>query len=364
MTFALINGRPSIEAQPPRMEPLARLPVFFALEGRCAVVAGETPAAAWKAELLSAAGAEVALFAAEPCEEICALAADPPRGVIVMQRRAWQPSDFAGAAMAIGACESDEEAARFADAARAAGVPVNVIDKPAFCDFAFGAIVNRSPLVIGISTDGAAPAFGQAIRSKFEGLIPRGFAAWAEAARRWRSGLQTSGLAFPERRQFWRTFAALAMRNPERVPEQSDYDRMLADAAAGATPATSGSVVWVNAGPGDPDLLTLRAVRMLQSADIILFDRSVSADILDFARREAKKMLVGNEGDKVSGTLIGLAKAGRRVVRIAGDDVSIEHELVACRKAGVAIEVVHGIGQAPSLSALQSDHQAALRAST
>src|SRR4029079_14913308 len=125
--------------------------------------------------------------------------------------------DMGGAAIAVGACETDDEAARFAQAARAAGNPVNVIDKPAFCDFAFGAIVNRSPLVIGISTDGAAPAFGQAIRSKLEGLIPRGFSAWAEAARRWRSTLQASGLSFDERRHFWRTFAAFAMGNPERA---------------------------------------------------------------------------------------------------------------------------------------------------
>jgi uroporphyrin-III C-methyltransferase/precorrin-2 dehydrogenase/sirohydrochlorin ferrochelatase len=364
MTLALIDSRPSTEAQPPRMEPLARLPVFFALEGRRAVVAGGVSAAAWKAELLSAAGAEVAVFAADPCEEIYALAAGPPGGVIVVHRRIWQAADFAGAAMAVGACESDEEAARFAKAARTAGVPVNVIDKPAFCDFAFGAIVNRSPLVIGISTDGAAPAFGQAIRSKLEGLIPRGFAAWAEAARRWRSALRTSGLSFDARRQFWRTFAAIAMRNPERPPEQTDYDRFLADAATGSTLAAAGSVAWIDAGPGDPDLMTLRAVRTLQSADIILFDPSVSPDILEFARREAKKMLVSNEWDNAGGALIGLAKTGRRVVRIAASDSPIEGELAACRKAGVAIEVVPSVRPVPSLSVLQSDHQAALRAST
>ena len=158
------------------MEPLARLPVFFALEGRRAVVAGGTPAAAWKAELLSAAGAEVEVYAAEPCEELLALAAEPPRGTIFIHRRAWYVDDIRGAAIAVGACDNDDEAVHFAAAARAAGVPVNVIDKPKFCDFAFGAIVNRSPLVIGISTDGAAPVFAQAIRAKLEAMIPRGFA--------------------------------------------------------------------------------------------------------------------------------------------------------------------------------------------
>ena len=95
-----------------------------------------------------------------------------------------------GAAIAVGACENEAQAQRFSDAARAAGVPVNVIDKPKFCDFAFGAIVNRSPMVIGISTDGAAPVFGQAIRGKLEAMIPRGFAQWAEAARRWRADVR------------------------------------------------------------------------------------------------------------------------------------------------------------------------------
>ena len=190
MNVMLANTRTPSETEPPRMEPLARLPVFFALEGRRAVVAGGTPAAAWKAELLSAAGAEVEVYAAEPCEELLALAADPPRGTIFIHRRAWYVDDIRGAAIAVGACDSDDEAVHFAAAARAAGVPVNVIDKPKFCDFAFGAIVNRSPLVIGISTDGAAPVFGQAIRAKLEALIPRGFARWAEAARRWRRQVQ------------------------------------------------------------------------------------------------------------------------------------------------------------------------------
>ncbi len=108
----------------------------------------------------------------------------------------WSAKDLEDAAVAIGAFEDDESAAAFAAAARAAGVPVNVIDKPAFCDFSFGAIVNRSPLVIGISTDGAAPVFAQAIRAKLEALLPKGFADWAAAAARWRSALKLAGLSF------------------------------------------------------------------------------------------------------------------------------------------------------------------------
>ena len=161
-----------------------------------------------------------------------ALASDPPGGAIVLHLRAWTDDDFPGAAMAVGAFAHDDEAARFAAAARAAGVPVNVIDKPAFCDFSFGSIVNRSPLVIGISTDGAAPVFAQAIRAKLEALIPFGFARWAEAARRWREAVKSSGLPFAARRQFWQMFTATALREPDREPQQSDYDRLIAETQA------------------------------------------------------------------------------------------------------------------------------------
>src|SRR5436853_7830890 len=104
----LAKTHPSSEMEPPRMAPLARLPLFFALEGRRAVVAGGTPAAAWKAELLSAAGAGVEVYAWEPCEELLALAAEPPRGSIVIHRRAWTIDDIRGAAVAVGACETDD----------------------------------------------------------------------------------------------------------------------------------------------------------------------------------------------------------------------------------------------------------------
>ena len=117
--------------------------------------------------MLSAAGARVDVYAVEPSDELLQISADPPRGEIVVNRRVWTADDLKGAAVAIGAFENDVDAANLLRA-RAAGVPVNVIDKPAFCDFAFGAIVNRSPLVIGISTDGAAPVFAQAIRAKLE----------------------------------------------------------------------------------------------------------------------------------------------------------------------------------------------------
>src|SRR5271169_487967 len=278
-------SRTPIEIGKGRMGPLSRLPAFFALGGKRAIVAGGGHAAAWKAELLSAAGARVDVFSPEPGDDLHALEANPPAGEVIVHLRSWTPADCAGAAIAVAECADDAEAARFAAAARDAGVPVNVIDRPAYCDFSFGAIVNRSPLVIGISTDGAAPVFGQAIRAKIEALIPNGFARWADAARSWRPRIAALALSFRRRRNFWERFTERAVAAPDREPTEADLDALLVPAPA----PEAGSVVLVGAGPGDPELLTLRAVRALQSADVILFDDLVATDVLDFARREAKK---------------------------------------------------------------------------
>ena len=358
-----------------RMQRLARLPVFYALDGKRAVVAGGSAAAAWKAELLSAAGASVDVFTPDPGAEMADLALDPPHGRIVIHRRDCMPDDLAGAALAIGACEQDETAAHFSKMARAAGVPVNVIDKPDFCDFAFGAIVNRSPLVVGISTDGAAPVFGQAVRAKIEAMLPAGFALWAKAAQAWRTYVQASTLSQSGRRQFWRLFTGFAVANPNHEPAEADLVRLMSEVNALGGKVERGAVTLVGAGPGDPELLTLRAVRALQSADVILFDDLVSPEILDFARREAKKMLVGKSGHRpscrqtdINALMVNLARSGKRVVRLKGGDPMIfgraGEEIAACRKAGIAVDVVPGItaaqGAASSLGVSLS-HRALAR---
>jgi uroporphyrin-III C-methyltransferase/precorrin-2 dehydrogenase/sirohydrochlorin ferrochelatase len=338
------------------MERLSRLPLFFAVDGKRAVLAGGNAQAAWKAELLSAAGAQVDVFAEAPAEELVGLAEAPPRGAVTIHRRAITPDDLTGAVIAVGAFESDGDAARFAAAARAHGVPVNVIDRPVFCDFAFGAIVNRSPLVVGISTDGAAPAFGMAVRAKIEAMIPKGFARWVEAAQQWRTALASTRLSFQGRQQFWRIFSHYAATHPNHEPTRSDFDGFVAE-TTNETDPDNGLVTLVGAGPGDPELLTLRAVRALQAADIILVDDLVAPEILDFARREAKKMLVGKTGhgpsckqEEINALMVTLARAGKRVVRLKGGDPMIfgraTEEIAACRAAGIPVEVVPGISAA------------------
>lgn len=356
-----VSRSPS-ETAPARMQPLSRLPVFFALASKRVVVAGGNPAAAWKVELLAAAGAAVDVFAVEPCEELRAIALDPPSGSVKIFPEAWREADLDGAVLAIGAFDDESEATRFHAAARKAGVPCNVIDKPDFCDFSFGAIVNRSPMVVAVSTDGAAPVFAQAIRSRIEAMLPAGFAAWAAAARNWREAVKRSGLPFSGRRLFWQNFTRNAVQDPNSAPTNADYERLLQETRAEVPAAERGSVTLVGAGPGDPELLTLRAVRALQSADVILFDDLVSAEVLDFARREARRMLVGKKGhgpscrqSDVNALMVGLATSGRRVVRLKGGDPMIfgraQEEIEACQHAGIAVEIVPGITAAQGAAA-------------
>jgi uroporphyrin-III C-methyltransferase / precorrin-2 dehydrogenase / sirohydrochlorin ferrochelatase len=326
------------------------------------LLAGGSAAAAWKAELLAATGAHLIICAEEIAPEMQGVIADPPAGTICVHHRRWHPDDMAGLAMAIGAIEDDEEGQAFARAARAAGVPVNVVDRPHLCDFAFGGIVNRSPLVIGISTDGAAPVFGQAVRAKIEAMLPRGLSGWAMAAKAWRPAVQQLGLSLQHRIRFWRRFTDLAMAEPERAPCPVEREVLLALSRTEAALPETGSVALVGAGPGDPELLTLKAVRVLQSADVILYDDLVSREVLEFARREARTMLVGKTGhgpsckqDEINRLMVSLATQGKRVVRLKSGDPMIfgraGEEIAACLAAGIGVEIVPGISASQGAAA-------------
>jgi uroporphyrin-III C-methyltransferase / precorrin-2 dehydrogenase / sirohydrochlorin ferrochelatase len=326
---------------------LARLPIFVALEGKRAVVAGGTAAAAWKTELLSAAGAEVHVYAPERSQELLDVAARPPRGRVTIHDRDLRVADLKGAALAVAACEDDLAAAEFAAMARAAHVPLNVIDRPAFCDFSFGAIVNRSPLVVGISTDGAAPVFAQMVRAKLEAMIPLGFARWAEAARRWRPRLQALGLPPFVRRRFWETFAREAAARPDGTPTPKDLDAWLVQARSDEV---HGALAFVGVPSDDPEMLTLRAVRALHLADVILFDAGVPASVLDFARREARKLMIGHSDGSAPGEIdeltIRLTRQSKRVVRLVSSAAlhSAQETIASFRRRGIPIDLVSGIG--------------------
>lgn len=374
------NPARSIE-RTPRVAPLATLPIFFDLSGKRVVLAGGSDAAAWKAELLAASGACVEVYA--PSDALSPgmaelLAAPRDVGRLLHHDRPWATDAFASAALAVGDCESEAEAKAFGCAARAAGVPHNVIDKPAFCAFRFGTIVNRSPLVIGIATDGAAPILGQAVRRRIETLLPPSLKDWAGLAAAIRSQVIDRLSPGPARRSFWERFSDLALsgRSVERETAQGLLDRV--ETEAGVPAASGGRVTLVGAGPGEAELLTLKAVRALQSADVILFDDLVSDEILELARREARRMLVGKRGGRescrqedINATMVALAKAGKHVVRLKSGDVAVfgraGEEIAELERHQIPVAIVPGITAASALAATfgvsltHRDHAQSLR---
>ncbi|MGL4406162.1 MAG: siroheme synthase CysG, partial [Notoacmeibacter sp.] len=352
------SARMPEETAAPRMGPLAVLPVFFKLEGKPVLLVGGSDAAAWKAELLAASGAHVCVIAEvlEPLFQSIIVNA-PSRGSYFHLNRPWSLHDFAGKALAIADIDDEAEAKAFSCAAKAAGVPFNVIDKPAYCQFQFGSIVNRSPVVVSISTDGAAPILGQAIRRRIEMLLPPALADWAGFAKSIRSKVGSTLKAGAPRRAFWEQLAERAFASPfseaggETLLRQADF----------VSSSKNGKVTLVGAGPGDAELLTIKAVRALQAADIILYDDLVSKDVLELARREAKRMLVGKRGgqkscrqEDINAMMLSLAKAGKHVVRLKSGDPMIfgraGEEVELLEAQGIEVSVVPGITAALAMA--------------
>lgn len=335
------------------------LPVFFRAKGRKIPVFGNSDGVAWKVELLAAAGAQVEVFAENPSAllERAASAANAS-----LHRRRWRQADLDDALVVIADAADEDEARALQAAARKAGVPLNVVDRPEVCDFQFGSIVNRAPLVVAISTAGAAPVFGQAIRARIETLLPAGFANWAAAALRWRPEVVARQWPFRLRRAFWEKFAVRALAEPGRAPEERDLAELIEGTAGGGDAEARGRAILVGAGPGDAELMTLRAVRALQSADIVLYDDLAPAAALDFARREAERIYVGKRGGRpsakqqtISELLVELVASGKRVVRLKGGDPMIfgraNEEIDALVDAGLSVEIVPGVTAATAAAA-------------
>lgn len=343
----------------PRIAPLAKLPIFWDLQGKTVLLAGGSDGAAWKAELLAACGATVHVCC-EHEDMSPAMQILLTQGAIIHHPRPWQASDLTGAALALGDFAEEKDAQTFHAASCGAGVPVNVIDKPAYCQFQFGAIVNRSPVIVSISTDGAAPILGQAIRRKIETLLPFALSAWAELAAQIRETVNRNLPAGPGRRRFWEHFVDRSFTTsapPQHGARQALLERI---ASIGSAPSL-GSVTLVGAGPGDAELLTLKAMRALQSADVILFDDLVSAEVLELARREAKRMLVGKRGGRqsckqeyINDMMVKFARAGKRVVRLKAGDPMIfgraGEEIERLQKEGIAVDIIPGITAAVAMA--------------
>lgn len=262
------------------------LPVFFDLEGKRAIAIGGTAAAAWKAELLAAAGAHAHIYTAKPSEEMLTLVSSgAAQGALRLIPSGWTQRLLADAALIVADVATRDEALAVRAAARAAGIPLNIIDQPEFCDFQFGSIVNRSPVVIGVSTGGAAPVLAQAVRSRVESIIPAHLAGWARIAARIRHKVSENFPQMRDRRRFWEGFAVKAMQAP---PSDEDGAELIVEES------TQGRVATITAASAED--LTLRDIRALQSADVIHMNGRCPAGILDFARREARRITHRGDG--------------------------------------------------------------------
>ncbi len=317
-------------------------PIFLQLAGRRVVVLGADEAAERRAVLFAGLGARI---------ERVALAAD---------------AVLAGAALAVASGAPEAELAAFSAAAQAVGVPVNVVDRPELCSYITPAIVDRDPLTVAISSGGAAPVLARLLRGRIEALVGPAWGRLAGLAERFKAETRAR---LPDtlrrRRMLERVFAGrvadLVLAGDEDAAAV-EYQAELAAAEAGLARAAPGLVHLVGAGPGAADLVSLRGLRLLGEADVIVHDRLGTAEVLDLARRDAERIDVGkSQGDhtlpqrEINALLVRLAQDGRRVVRLKGGDPFIfgrgGEECEALAAAGVAYEVVPGITAALACAA-------------
>ncbi|MBB5517251.1 siroheme synthase CysG [Amphiplicatus metriothermophilus] len=338
---------------------MKQFPAFLDLSGRRIVIAGGGAAALQKARLFAAAGAEL-FVVGRPL--VPALAEELADRAVLIERTAVA-NDFAAATLAVVAEDDEARAEALAAAAREQGALVNVVDRPELCDFLTPSIIDRGEVVVAVSTGGAAPVLGRRLRAQIETLLPARLGELAAFARSFRRAV-AGKVPPPLRRRFWERFfdgplAAQVLAGDARGAREA----MLAEInRADAEAAGEGVVHIVGAGPGDPELLTLRALRLLQEADVILYDRLVGEEILALARRDAARVYVGKAKsnhalpqEEIEALLVRYAREGKRVVRLKGGDPFVfgrgGEELDALRAAGVRAFVTPGITAATGCAA-------------
>lgn len=331
---------------------LASLP----LGGKTVVIVGGGEQAVAKARLMASTPAHIRWFAPDSLPD----AAEVPQGVTFDPRTPHQ-SDFVRAVLVFIALPDGTEADRLAVLARTAGAWVNVVDRPDASDFQTPALIDRGDVVVGISTAGSAPILARDLRARIEDALPHGLDILSRLAAEIRGSVKAAIPGFLARRRFWeRAFrgpaADLAARGDVAGARRAILKALNAEAKS------EGAVWLVGAGPGDPELLTLKALRLIQDADVIVHDRLVTAAILDRARRDARRIDVGKTRARhpvpqagIEQILIDEARKGLRVVRLKGGDPFVfgrgGEELEALHAAGIEVHVVPGITAALACSA-------------
>ena len=350
------------------------LPIFIQLRGSPAVVVGGGNVALRKVDLLLKAGARVTVIAPKLHDELRALAA---RGQLDYVALEFHPHHLDGTSLVIAATDSREVNAAVSAAAKARRLPINVVDDPELSTFIFPAIIDRSPVVVAVGSSGNSPVLARRVRQQIEALLPARLGALARFVGDRRNEVKRT-LTPAQRRPFWERIIGGIVGSRVLAGDENDasakfqnelaasYKIADATSAEAAEDSRMGEVYLIGAGPGDPDLLTLRAVQLLQQADVVLYDRLVSDGVLDRARRDAQRVFVGKEtgGDhhatqaRIHELLVQYAKRGLRVARLKGGDPFIfgrgGEEIEALREHGVPYVVVPGITAALGAAAAAS----------
>ena len=328
-------------------------PIFVSVERKPPLVTGGGELAAIKARLLLKRAENVDVAADQLGSELAELERAGRVALIAAQPGVDQ---IRGRPLVIAATCDDAEDARVAAVARALGVPVNVPDKPALCSFVMPAIVDRGEVTVAIGTEGTSPVLAQRLRAWLERELHPRLDALARLAGDFRDAVAEKLPAGRARRKFWEGVFDGAASEAALAGEDDEARRLVGEAIEAAVKAETaqGRVLLVGAGPGDPELLTLKAVRALKSADVILYDRLVVTAVFEHARREVELLPVGKSKgehsipqDKIQELMIERARAGQTVVRLKGGDPLVfgraGEEIAALRGAGIEVEVISGI---------------------
>ena len=329
------------------------LPLFLHLDDQSCLVVGGGSVAARKVEALARAGARITVVAPRTGSAIEKLAAD---GRVRIEERRFVEADVRGVLLAIAATGDREVNRRVYEACRARGVLVNTVDDPALCTATFPAIVDRGPVTVAVSTGGSAPALARYLREKIEQLLPAGTDRLARFFAARRADINLAAADGEARRRLWDRILDSTVPDLVEGGKEQTADEALRGLVEGPA-ETKGLVSLVGAGPGDPDLLTIRALRTLQRADIVYYDNLVSPGVLERCRRDAEKVYVGKRAglarsqgtrqSEINELLLAGARDGLRVVRLKGGDPFVfgrgGEEIETLRDRGVPFEVVPGI---------------------
>ena len=338
---------------------MEHLPIFINLKQKPVLVVGGGDIALRKINLLIKAQARVDCLSPFFCEGMNSLSRD---NYVNLINKSFEPADIKDYSIIIAATDDATVNSSISSIAHDKRIPVNVVDSPALSSFIMPSIVDRSPVIIAVSSAGKAPVLARIIRAKLETVIPSAYGILAEIAGEYRQKVKDRFSKIKDRRAFWEaTFSGVIAEKvfSGRINEaKDDIEKQLNDSVE----MELGEVYLVGAGPGDPDLLTFKALRLIQQADVVLYDRLVSKGVMDLVRRDSELIYVGKKGgsDKstrqvdINNQLVELAKSGKRVCRLKGGDPFIfgrgGEEIESLSENGIPFQVVPGITAASGCS--------------